>query len=284
MTTIGTGTGATGLPPIPAYLIASKDEEKLAAKFAQTNPQAKADIDYFESKAPTLDTADALMKDYRALGILLGAYGMSDQIQYPALIRKLITEDPTSTSSTAQRIGNTNYLAFAKAMAQYASNPFATGDGVQAVTDAYTLNSFEKDQGTQIPGMEQALAFKRQASGITTIAQLMSNLPALKVAVVQTGLDWTSYGAMDYDRQVKLLTSTIDIDDLQDPAKVDRMAEQFLIKAADDPTKCGAKDKEKYSLASLLASATTTDPILSILGGKTGSSSSGSDPMLALFA
>ena len=246
---------ASGLPPIPTYLSIVKNEQTAAQKWGQSDPQTKADIAYLEKRAPQLTTVDDLMKDYRALGIVLGAFGMSDQQAYPGLVRKLITEDPTSASSTAQRIANPTYLRFAQAMGQYATNPFADATNLSAVVQAYVQNGYEQAQGVSIPGMQQALAFKRQAAQVTSVAQLLSDPSMLKVAVTTTGLDYSTFGVMSYDRQSALLTKTVKLSDLQDSKKVDSMAEQYLLYAAQDPTSWGATDATTYTTASLFGAS-----------------------------
>jgi hypothetical protein len=264
MTSItGTLAAASGLPPVPMYLAYSKNEQALVKKFGQSDPQAKADTTYLQQRAPKLGTVNDLMKDYRALGIVLKAFGMSDQLAYPGLVRKLITEDPTSKTSTAQRIGNATYLRFAKAMGQYKSNPFTDPTNLAAVTDAYVLNRYEAMQGQNIPGMEQALAFKRQASQITSIAQLMTSPSLLKVAVTQTGIDYTTFGIMDYDRQVALLTRNVKLADLKNAKKVDGMAETYLVAAAQSPDSWGAATSTGNTVASLFGVSSNTS-ILSL--------------------
>jgi hypothetical protein len=275
---------ATGLPAVPTYLAITRGETALAAKYANATPQVKADITYLTKQAPKLTSADALMKDYRALGIVLGAFQMKDQLAYPGLVRKLITEDPTSATSTAKKIGNPTYLRFAQAMGQYKTNPLGSASNLTAITNAYVLNSYEADQGQKVPGMQDALAFKRQAAQVTSIAQLMSNTSLLKVAVAETGLDWSTFGVMQYDQQVKVLTQTTKLADFQNGAKVDKMAEQYLLTAGQNPSAWSdAPTTNSNSVVSLLSSATTSDPILSVLNGNS-SSSSGSSPLLSLFA
>ena len=254
---------ATAVPAVPAYLSIVRDEAALADKFASATPQVKAEIAYLNKQAPRLTSADALMKDYRALGIVLKSFGMKDQLAYPGLVRRLLTEDPTSKTSTAQKIGNASYLRFATAMNQYKTNPLADAKSLAAVTKAYVLNGYEAAQGQQIPGMEQALAFRRQASQVTSIAQLMSNTPVLKVAVTQTGIDYATFGAMDYNRQVALLTKKVKLADLQNPTKVDRIAEQYLISAGQDAMAWGATTTATNTVASLFG-ATGTTSVLSL--------------------
>jgi hypothetical protein len=263
---------------IPTFLADSRNEQALATKWAQGNGQMQSDIAYFQSKASTLTSVDALMKDYRSLKIVLGAYNVSGLLAYPALTRQLLSQDPSSASSSAQKIGNPSYIAFAKAFDQFQNNPLASSTNVATVVTSYVTNSFEAAQNTATPGMQNALTFNRTASQITSITQLMTNTPALTVAVAQTGINFTTYANMSYDQQVAFLTKKITLSNFQNPAKVTKMAEQYLIQAVQDPTAWGASNANTNTVVSLLGGSSDTSE-LSLFGV-----SSSTNPVLSLFA
>jgi len=262
---------------IPTYLVDSKNESALAAKWAKSNGQVQSDVTYFQSKASTLTSVDALMKDYRALKIVLGAYNVSDLLSYPGLVRQLLTQDPTAASSTARKIGNASYLNFATAFNQFTSDPLGSSSNVSAIVNSYETNAFEAAQSTRIPGMQNALAFKRVASNITTIAQLMTNKAALTVAVAQTGITFTTYGNMSYDQQVAFLTKKVKLADLQNAKTVDHMAESYLLQAVQDPDSWNASDSTGNTVASLFGADSTTS-MASLFGDAS------SNAVLSLFA
>ena len=262
---------------IPTFLADSKNEQTLAATWAKTNGQMQSDLAYFNAHAAKLSTVDALMKDYRSLKIVLGAYNVSDLLSYPALTRQLLTQDPKSTTATAQKIGDARYLNFALTFNQFQNSPFSSASNVSTVVTSYVTNAFEAAQNTKIPGMQNALAFKRTAAQITSIAQLMTNTPALAVAVAQTGITFSTYGNMSYDQQATLLTKKVKLADFQDPAKVTKMAEQYLVQAVQNPTSWNASSSSSTVVSLFGGSGDTTE--LSLFGV-----TSGSDPILSLFA
>lgn len=269
---------------IASYLADSKNEQTQATKWARRNAQVQADISYFQAQAPKLTTADALMKDYRSLKIVLGAYNVSDLLSYPALTRQLLTQDPNATSSTARKIGNPAYQKFAAAFNQFQDKPLSNSSTVSTIVNNYVTNAYEAAQNTSTPGLQNALAFTRAAPQITSIAQLMSNKPALTVAVGQTGIDFNTYAAMNYDQQVSLLTKKIKVADFQNPAKVTKMAEQYLIQAVGDPTKWNATSANTTTMLSLFGGSSTTS-ILSLFGaGGTPTSTGSSNSTMSLFA
>ena len=125
----------TGTPgaAITTYLADTKNEQTQANKWVNTNPQVKADIAYFKTQAPKLTSADALMKDYRSLKVVLGAFNVSDLLTSPALTKQLLTQDPTSSSSTVRKIGNPSYQIFANAFSQFKNNPLGDSGGGVAI-------------------------------------------------------------------------------------------------------------------------------------------------------
>ena len=262
---------------IPTYLMDSKNEKTLAAKWARSNGQVQSDVAYFQAKASTLTSVNALMKDYRALKIVLGAYNVSDLLSYPGLVRQLLMQDPSATSSTAQKISNASYLNFARAFNQFQNNPLGSATNISSIVNSYETNAFEAAQSTQIPGMQNALAFKRVASQITTIPELMTNKAALTVAVAQTGITFTTYGNMSYDQQVSFLTRKVKLSDLQNSKTVDHMAESYLLQAVQAPDSWNASASSGNTVASLFGADSTTS--MASLFGTTSSNA-----VLSLFA
>ncbi len=269
---------------ISTYLTDTKNEQTLANKWAKISPQVQSNVAYFQAQAPKLTTVDALMKDYRSLQVVLGAFNVSNLITSPALTRQLLTQDPASSSSTVQKIGNPAYQIFANAFNQFQNNPLGNSAGVTSVVNSYVENQFEAAQNTQTPGMQNALAFTRTASQFTTLAALMSSAQALPVAVAQTGINFTTYANMSYDQQVSFLSSKIKLADFQNPAKVTKMAENYLIQAVQDPTNWSATMADTNTVLSLFGGSSSTS-VLSLFGASgTSSASSSTDPTLSLFA
>lgn len=217
----------SSISAIPIYRLVSANEGSRVVAFEKSDPQTKADIAYFTKRAPTLKSPDALLKDYRSLSIVLGAFGMKGALQQTALIRKLITEDPTSKSSVAQRLANPTYLRFANAMGQFKAQPFANQANVDAVVKAIGTQGFEAAQDAQSPGMSDALYFKRSIQSLTTITQLMSDPRLLKVAQAAANMP-DQFGTLDYSFQLKLLTKQVTMKNFQNTGYVEKFVSRYL--------------------------------------------------------
>jgi hypothetical protein len=264
--------------PIPAYLSISANESTRIKQFESTDPQTKADIAYITKQAPTLTTPDALMKDYRSLSIVLNAFGLSDRIGQTALLKQVMTQDPTSKTSTAYKLGDAALTRFATAMAQFKTSPFSTSTNVDAVITSMSTNNYEAAQDTLSPGIGYALYFKRSIASLTTIQQVMADPKLLKVATTATNMP-DQFGTLDYNQQVSLLSSKIKMSDFSNPAYVDKFVGKYLaINAANNST----VSDPSGALAILTGSGSSTD----IMGAlfPANSSSSGDSGILSLFA
>ena len=278
-------SGSAGLAPVPLYLTYAADEAKYAAGAVAPGTQAGALLAYFKKAAPTITSPDALLKDFKALSVVLGAFGLSDKIGQTAVLRKLLTQDPTAKTSLANTIGNAKFRAFANALSDFSTPPFATAAGLAKIVGPYTLNIFEQSADKQAPGLANALYFTRKAAAVTSVTALQSDANLLKVEVTSLGLPVDNFNLLDFNQQTAILKDKVSVPDFQRPAYIKRAAEQYLV-AQQSNTDSGPANG---SLASLFSDFTDTsgDGLLSILNppssGTDASGNSGANT-LSLFA
>jgi hypothetical protein len=295
-------SGSVGTSPIQQYLSYAKNEAKYAASYATTSGQETNLIAYFQKNAATITTPAALLKDYKALSVVLGAFGLGSLVQSPALVKQLLTQNPSSTSSTAQRIGNAKYIAFANALHNWSPPPFSTSDGVSAIVKAFQLNGFEASLGGSANtaaslssntgnGLQQALYFTRQAGSITSYTQLQSDPELLAVAVSGLGLPLTAYDNLTFDQQTALLKQKLPIANLAKPSYVQHLAEQYIVQQQLTNGPVSTTPQAGSLLNAFSGSDTSANSLLTILGasdsaGSTllGSASGTQSALLSLFA
>ncbi len=277
-------SGITGLQPIPLYLTYAAQEDKYAIASLKADPLPSAELAYFKQVATSITTPAALLKDYKALSVVLGAFGLQDKIGQTAILQKLLTQDPTSKTSLAQTLGNTKFLLFAKALSNWDPPPFSTASGVAQIASSYTTNVFEKTANTQSLGLANALYFTREASSLKSVASVQADPDLLNVVVTSVGLPLENFQLLDFEQQTATLTSKLNLANFQDPAKVKQYAEQYLISQQSS----AETDPVSGSLVSLFDDNTDTsgDAVLSLLApSPTGSDdSSGGSNTLSLFA
>lgn len=270
-------SGAISLPPIPAFTRISANEQSYVSAFAASDPQTKSDAAYIASHAPKLTSPDALLKDYRSLSIVLGAFGISSYIADTALLKQLMTQDPTATTSTAYKLANPALSRFAAAMGQFTTSPFNSATNVNALLNAAATNNFETAQDTLSPGLADALYFKRNIGSITSIDQLMADPKLLQVAETATNMP-SQFGTLDFSTQFKLISQQVKISDFSSQKFVQDFITKYL--AMNQANTSTATDTT--GALAILTGSGSSDNILSALLPQ--SSATSNDPILSLFA
>ena len=206
-------TTAGLLPPIPLYLSYAANEPADAAAAVKSNAQAQALIAHFRASAAGITTPKALLSDYKSLEVVLGAFGISNQIGNTAILQKLLTQDPTSKASIAYQLGQPKILEFAKALSNWTTPPFADASSQASIVTAYETNALEASAGQQAPGLQQALYFTREIGSVTNLTQLQADPDLLAVAVTAAGLPVDNFDELDFATQTRILKDKINLSD-----------------------------------------------------------------------
>ena len=276
-------SGSVGTSPIQQYLLYSAKETTYAAQNLTATPQDSSLLTYFKANAANITTPAQLLGNYKALQVVLTAFNLQGSINDTAILKSLMTQDPTSSTSLAKTLNNTQYTLFAKAFSNWTTSPF-TSANIAQIAQSYTTNTFEQSANTQSPGLANALYWSRLAPAITSISQLQSDPTLLKVAVATTGVTYDQYVALSFTQQTALLTKSIKLSQLATPSYVNQVAEQYLIQNGSS----GSSAPAPGSIASLYSDTSDTDAgdsLLSILDPSANlADDSSSGGVLSLFA
>jgi hypothetical protein len=259
-------SGISGLPIIPMYETYIKNETKYADAAAKANPATQSAVSYFQSVASTLTTPQALLKNYRALQVVLGAFGMSGLINEQGILKQLLTQNPTAKNSLVQQMANPAYLQFANVMANWNPPPLSNAKTVASIVQNYVTNQFEVGANQQMPGMQAALYFTRNIGSVTTIPELMSDNTLLGVVQTALGLPM-QFGLLNYNQQVSILSQQVDLKKFQNPSYVNQFVQKYLVLNQENS-----------------ASSGTANPLVNLIGGTSAFSSGTSNPLVNLIA
>ena len=277
-------SGSTGVAPIPLYLSYSGNESSFAASAIKAKPQEGLLLSYFQKVAPTLTTPAALLGNFKALTVVLTAFGLQGAISNTAVLKKLMSQDPTAKGSLAQTLGNQKYLLFATALSKWNPPPFSTAAGIASVVSSYKTNTFEAGAETQATGLQAALYFTRTIGSIKSLTQLQSDANLLAVVVTGVGLPADNFNELEFAQQTAILKNKVDLTKFKDPAFVKRFAEQYLLSKQ---INAASSSPAPGTLAAAFddTSDNSGDSLLSILNISGSSSTSGSSGnLLSLFA
>jgi hypothetical protein len=278
-------SGNVGFQPIQLYQQYSAKESSYATASLKANPEDTALVAYFNANAANITTPAQLLGNYKILTVVLGAFNLQGSIKDTALLKQLMTQDPTSKTSLAQQLENSQYLLFAQALSNWKTPPFANAADRAQLVSSYTTNTFEQTADGQASGLANALYFTREAPNIKSITALQSDTKLLQVAVAATGVPYDDYVELSFTQQTQLLTNKIKVSQLQTPSYVKQLAEQYLIQQGTS----GSSKPAPGSVASLFSDSSDTDSgdaVLDILNPSANldSSDSSSGNVLSLFA
>ena len=208
------------------------------------------DVAYFVTNIADVKTAEDLVADRRLMRVALGAFGLDEEIDKAAFMRKILAEGSEDQDAFANRLVDPRYRRFARAFgfgdtlgARTADVGFAT-----SITDAYQERQFEIAVGEQNDGLRLALNFRREIRAFATSSDpagaawfsAMGDLPVREVLEGALGFP-SGASQLDIDRQRdefrELNSKTFGSESLavfEDPANIDQAITRFLARRSID--------------------------------------------------
>jgi len=236
-------------------------------------PDVKTATDYYRANIGSVTSASDLVKNYRLLSYALQAYGLGDQINSTALVKKVLEGGVSNPKSLANTLPNPAWKAFAKAFDftdSGATSPSAASS-VTTTTGDYVEQQLESNQGQQDPGVQLALYFQRVAPSVTNSYGILGNENLLEVVQTVFGLSSTTTSSQ-IDAEATAVGKLVPVANLQDPKKVLQLAERF---GAAYDAKYGPSSGSSSSLTVVDGSQqTTVSAASSILSGIVSSTAS----------
>lgn len=212
--------------PIGYNLISS--DMTAALKRTAEQPVVQRDSEYYLSKIENIKSIDDFLKDDRVYKYAMKAFGLEDMAYAKAFMRKVLTEGIDDPQSFANKLTDRRYREFAETFnfARYSEATTIFERTRQGTVDKYVRQTLEVDAGQTNEGVRLALYFQRKASSVETPFHLMADRALLKVTQVALGIP-EAVATMDIDRQADLITKKLDIEDLKEPAKLDKFLQRF---------------------------------------------------------
>ncbi|RKQ72145.1 uncharacterized protein DUF1217 [Litorimonas taeanensis] len=211
--------------------------------FSQS-PEVSRELEYFNENIGNVKTLDDFMGDRRLLSVALGAFGLGDEIDKGAFVRKVLEEGVTESTAFARRLGNADYLAFAERF------DFTNGDlklfqtNIDDIMADYERQSFEVEVGNVDETMRLALNFERKIAdyvgqGSTESGgwfQLMASVPMRTVLESAFNLP-SSFANLDIDKQREIFSDKMNakygdksIESFSDPEVVADLIQNYLLR------------------------------------------------------
>ena len=226
------GGGSVGSQdPIAALKNAEANQTKdVAAQAAQ--PTTARDIAAFKAAVASAKTPADLLKNPRALTVLLTANGLGDQASYTALATKALlsnTKDPTSLANT---LTDTRWQTIAKTY-DFANKGLAvlkSPSVLKSITNGYAQVQWQTSLDQTTPGLSIALDFRSRASTIKSVDQILGDSNLRTAVTTALGIP-QQIAFQPLEAQERAISSQIDISKFKNPAFVEQFTQRYLIAA-----------------------------------------------------
>lgn len=227
----GTVSGITE-SPVTALSNAEQDETQEINATAQ-EPQVARAIQAFTTAVQNATTPQQLLSKPQALQVLLTANGLGDQTSYTALATQTLLSNINDPNSLVNKLSDTRWQSvvqtydFANKGLSIIQNPQV----IQTIANGYAEVTWMNSLDATTPGLSDALEFRKEASSITSVDQILGD-PVMRT-VVTTALGVPEQIAFqDLPAQEQAITSRLDISKFQDPNFVEQFTQRYLIAAA----------------------------------------------------
>lgn len=210
-----------------------------------SNYATQSDTTYFKETFGQLNTAEDIVSDRRILRVLLGAYGLSDDIDNRHFIKTVMAEGVSDRSALANKLSDQRYRALAQDFdfSGLVPGPSSRPDLAEKTISNYFAQSFEVEIGKSDTDMRLALGFNRSLqeaiassnSNSTAWFQILATPPLREVVQTAIGLP-SEFAQLDIDDQhariqekAARVFGTNDLSELATPSKVEEITRRFLV-------------------------------------------------------
>ncbi len=218
----------------PAMLTTTATYRQLTSNLDRTLTQTSA------SQPVALETAnylknigdiksiDDFISNTRVFNYAMNAFGLGDMAFAKALMRKVLAEGVDDSTSFANKLSDQRFVDFARAFdfKNKGADTTSSVDAQQGVVDRYVRQTLEVNAGADDEGVRLALYFQRTAPTVKSAYGLLADTALWQVVKTIYGFPDEMANA-DIDKQAQAVTAQLDIADLQDPAKLDKLITRF---------------------------------------------------------
>ena len=225
------GDAASGIVALKAAQQAGATEKGVARE--QKDPVTVTALKQFQAAVAKARDAKSALQDPRVLAVLLPALGLSDQAQYPGLVQKALLADPADPKGLLASL-DSRFKAAAKTLDLKAKGLDALRDPKlqKQLTDGYVEYQYRIGLDDKNAGISDALYFLKTAANESNVYNILGNNVLRRVVTTALGLP-TSLVVQSVETQARAVTTRLNLADLKDPRKLQKLAERYVIAAAD---------------------------------------------------
>jgi hypothetical protein len=212
---------------VTSYRLLTADLPAALGRVAR-QPQVRRENEHYLATIGHIKSLDAFIGSERIYQYAMQAFGLQGMAYAKALIRRVLSEGIDRPDSLANRLADPRFRELAQTFNFNRYGPATTSFArtQQGTVDRYVQQVLESQAGSSNEGVRLALYFRRKAPGVTTPYALMADRALLKVTQVMLDLPART-AAFDIDRQADLISKRLDIADLENPQRLDKLLTRF---------------------------------------------------------
>jgi Protein of unknown function (DUF1217) len=224
-------TNAVGQNPVTALASAEQDQSQ-DIKATAAEPAVKRAVDAFTAGVQNAKTVQQLLANPAVMQVLLTANGLADQIPYAALAQKTLQSNLSDPKSLANVLTDTRWKTVAQTydFADKGLTVIQQPKVISALADAYAEVTWRNSLDATTPGLSNALTFRKEASTITSVDQILGDPVMRTVVTTALGLP-LEIAFQPLEAQEKAISTRLDITKLKDPKFVESFVQRYLLAA-----------------------------------------------------
>lgn len=196
---------------LPGWALLNRTLDRQTEVFNQS-PVLVRETDYFEQNIGNVRTPEDLVSDRRLLEVALGAFGLGDDINSQALLKRVLEGSTSDNDALVNRLADERYKKMTDAFGFGEPGlPRTRLEGFgREITDLYRRMEFEEAVGVQNESLRLAMNAQREIADLlqndtsedVRWFTIMGNPPLRKVFETALGLP-SGFGQLDIDRQLE---------------------------------------------------------------------------------
>jgi hypothetical protein len=191
-------------------------------------------VDEFAKGMEKVKSLDDLLADKKLTGFVLTSVGLDPKDYSKETLKKIFTSDPLNDKSYLNTkadgkfkdiVADFNFDTKGN-LTRAKLGAIQDKGAMDRTDDAYVQQTLETQEGQTNDGTRLALYFTRKAPQITSLYSILGDKALFQVVTTAFNLP-SQLSGMEPDRQVALLEKFVDLKDLGDAKKVDKLVKRF---------------------------------------------------------
>ncbi len=231
----GSGVTTAAVSPGAAKDALAKAEtnEKKQLEAAAKDPQVVKDLARYEKVLKSAKSIQELLDDPVARKVFLKANGLGDQVDAVVLAKRALASDPADPAGLANKLSGVNSGWYEAAKTYnfhlFGLNVLGTADEIKTIKGNYVAEKRLDNLDKQMPGLGQAVMFKKIAKNLDTPLKILGSPLGRDVVTTALGIS-RQIALQSIVAQEKAISSRLNVSQLKSDAHVDRLLERYLIR------------------------------------------------------